>query len=127
MFYGQPSIYLWEDEDGTVHTIDQGEEASKETVLMPFLFSLGQHAAFEAVQRHLRDNEKMFVYLDDIYILTTPDRVGEVYYLLQDALFLHAHIRLHSGKTQVWNKSGTRPQACDALERVARTVNPWQS
>ena len=43
--------------------------------------------------------------------------------MLQDVLFLHAHIRLHSGRTQVWNKSGTRPQACNALERVARTVN----
>ena len=120
MFYGQLSRYLWEDEEGTVHVIG-GEQGD---VLMPLLFSLGQHAALEAVQRHLRQNEKMFAYLDDIYILTTPDRVGEVYYLLQDALFLHAHIRLHSGKTQVWNKSGTRPQACDALERVARTVNP---
>ena len=124
MFHGQHSRYLWEDEEGTVHTIDQGEGGEQGDVLMPLLFSLGQHPALEAVQRHLRDNKKMCAYLDDIHILTTPDRGRKVYDFLQGALFLHAHIRLHNGKTQKWNKSGTRPQACDALEMVARTVNP---
>ena len=43
---------------------------------MPLLFFLGQHATLEAVQRHLREDEKMFACLDDIYIVTTPARVG---------------------------------------------------
>ena len=124
MFYGQPSRYLWEDNSGTVHTIHQGEGGEQGDVFMPLLFSLGQHGALAAVQRQLHASEKMFAYLDDIYIVTTPARVGHVYSLLQDALFRHARIRLHSGKTQVWNSGGIRPEACDALERVARAVNP---
>ena len=38
---------------------------------MPLLFSLGQHAAFQA----MNDNEFLFAFLDDVCI----DRVGEVY------------------------------------------------
>ena len=83
-----------------------------------------QHGALAAVQRQLHANEKMSTYLEDIYIVTTPARVGHVFYLLQDALYRHAHIRLHSRKTHVWTSGGIRPEACDALERVARAVNP---
>ena len=124
MFYGQPSRYLWEDCEGIVHAIHQGEGGEQGDALMPLLFSLGQHGALAAVQRQLHEGEKMFAYLDDIYIVTTPARVGDVYCLLLDALYRHAHIRLHCGKTQVRNSGGIRPEACDALERVARAENP---
>ena len=30
MFYSSPSQYLWEDQEGVVHTIDQGEGGEKE-------------------------------------------------------------------------------------------------
>ena len=39
---------------------------------MPVPFSLGQHAALEAVQRHLQDNEKMFAYLDEEFLDRIP-------------------------------------------------------
>ena len=42
-FYGQPSRYVWEDEFGEVHHIDQGEGGEQGDALMPLLFSLGQH------------------------------------------------------------------------------------
>ena len=41
LFYGQPSRYLWEDEDGDVHHIYQGEGGEQGDALMPLLFSLG--------------------------------------------------------------------------------------
>ena len=107
-----------------MRTIHQGEGGEQGDVLMPLLFSLGQHGALAAVQRQLHANEKMFAYLHDINIVTTPARVGHVHGLLRDALYGHAHIRLHCGKTQVWNSGGIRPEACDALERVARAENP---
>ena len=76
MFYSSPSRYLWEDQEGVVHTIDQGEGGEQGDPLMLLLFSLGQHGALEAVQRSLRDGERMLAYLDDIYIVTSPDCGG---------------------------------------------------
>ena len=98
MFYSSPSRYLWEDQEGVVHTIDQGEGGEQGDPLMPLLFSLGQHGALS-----LRDGERMLAYLDDIYIVTSLDRVGVVIASLQEQLFRHGRIRLHGGKTQVWN------------------------
>ena len=38
-FYGQPSRYLWEDQFGVVHNIDQGEGGEQGDGLMPLLSS----------------------------------------------------------------------------------------
>ena len=53
-------------------------------------------------------------------MVTAPDRVGPVYAAMQDSLLRHAGIRIHVGKTKVWNKAGVRPQICDVLERMGR-------
>ena len=50
MFYGQRSIFLWEDEVGDVHDIHQGEGGKQGDPLMPLLFSLAQHAVLVATQ-----------------------------------------------------------------------------
>ena len=123
-FYCNPSRYLLEDDEGVVHEIDQGEGGEQGDPLMPLLFSLGQHAALRAVQRQLLPGELVLAYLDDIYVITTPDRVLAVYNLLQAELWRHARIRVHDGKTQVWNKSGMRPRGCDTIDRAARATNP---
>ena len=43
---------------------------------------------------------------------------------LQEELYRHARIRIHVGKTQVWNAAGERPEACDVLERIAQEEDP---
>ena len=91
---------------------------------MPFLFSLGQHPALIVAQARLEVSEKMFAYLDDIYLVCRPNRVAQVYALLQEELWRHSRIRIHGGKTQVWNMSGTRPAGCDLLERIAQQSDP---
>ena len=48
-FYGRPSTYLWEDELGVVHDIQQGEGGEQGDALMPMLFRLGQHLALVAI------------------------------------------------------------------------------
>ena len=48
MFYGSPSEYLWEDDEGTVHSIRQGEGSEQGDALMPLLFAVGQDRALEA-------------------------------------------------------------------------------
>ena len=38
---------------------------------MPMLFSLGQHRALVAVQSKLLEDEKVFAFLDDVFVLQT--------------------------------------------------------
>ena len=53
LFCSEPSVYLWEDDAGTVHTIHQGEGGREQgDPLMPLLFSLGQHASLEEDASH---------------------------------------------------------------------------
>ena len=56
-FYGQPSTYLWEDDDNVVHSIPQGEGREQGGPLMPLLPSLGQilgvhHDESDAMAKH---------------------------------------------------------------------------
>ena len=93
--------------------------------LMPLLHSLGQHGALVATQEEFADGETLVAYLDDIWVVSpVPERVSHAYGSLQRNLFSHARIRVHGGKTQVWNRSGIRPEGCDALERIAQAADP---
>ena len=125
MFYGDHSTYLWEDDVGTVHHIEQGEGGEQGDVLMPLLFSLGQHAALQEVQDQPLEGERLFAFLDDIYVVTTPERVGHVYTLLHVHLQRHSSIQINGGKTRVWNAAGERPPACDLLERLSPDERVW--
>ena len=78
LFHSEQSAYLWEDDAGTVHTIHQGEGGEQGDPLTPLLFSLGQHASLEALQRRMRPTERLMAYLDDIYFASRPERVGDV-------------------------------------------------
>ena len=124
MFYGSPSSYFWEDEGGVTHSIAQGEGGEQGDPLVPLLFALGQHPALLATQRRLDPSEKVFAFLDDIYTKTEPSRVGVAYTTVQEELLNHCHIRVHTGKTQVWNQGGIRPEACDLLDRIAQQADP---
>ena len=97
-FYGSASTYLWEDQDGVVHTITQAEGGEQGDPLMPVLFALGQHPALQALQSQLRDDERLFAFLDDIYVVCSRDRVSAIYGILQNVLFHHSSIRVHHGK-----------------------------
>ena len=68
-FYGQPSTYFWGDDSGEVHSIPQGEGGEQGDPLMPLLFCLGQHPALAAVSAALQDGERLFAFLDDLYIV----------------------------------------------------------
>ena len=61
-------------------------------------------------------------YLDDVYAVCLPDRVGAVFAILEQELQAHAEIRLHLGKTQVWNRGGVTPDGVDELQRRARRL-----
>ena len=54
LFHSEPSAYIWEDDDGVVHTIRQGEGGEQGDQLMQPLFCVGQHSALEVIQQRLR-------------------------------------------------------------------------
>ena len=58
-FYGTPSSYVWVDAQGVTHDIAQ---------------------ALEEVQLQLRDGEALFAYLDDTYVVFTPERACDLVY-----------------------------------------------
>ena len=90
---------------------------------MPILFALGQHPALVAALRRFHAGERLFASLDDVYVVTTPERVGAVHAILSEELWPHSRIS-HGGKTQVWNAAGIRPPACDEVDRVAQLEDP---
>ena len=92
--------------------------------LMLALFSLDQHPALLAVQAQLQDGERLFAFLDDVYVVCSPARVNAIYGLLQNALFAHSSIRVHNGKTQVWNRGGVVPAGIEVLQAVVGVNDP---
>ena len=122
--YGRPSCYLWEDELGEIHDIQQGEGGEQGDALMPMLFSLGLREALVAVARQPTADEELFAFLDDIYVICSPERVGDIHFLLQQELWRHSRISLHLGKTQVWNRAGFEPPACAELQQAAEEADP---
>ena len=105
---------MWEDADGVRHNIEQ-HEGEQGDPLMPMLFSLGLHNALEEVQQLLDPGEFLFAYLDDVFILSSPERTREIFNLLENTLPKRAGIHLHTGKTRVWNVCGEQPPDIDNL------------
>ena len=123
LFYSTPSAYLWED-DERPHCLAQRESGEQGDALMPLLFCVGQHSALQPVQHSLRPNERLLAFLDDLYVVSKPDRVGAIYRIVQESLWAHAGIRVHGGKTHVWNSACVKPDVCDALQRIAQASDP---
>ena len=117
--------HLWEDEEGVVHRIVQAEGGEQGDPLMPALsLSLGQHPALQAVQAQLQDGERLFASLDDVYVVCAPPQVNAIYGILQHEFFTHSSIRVHHGKTQVWNRGSVAPTGIEVLQAVARVHDP---
>ena len=95
LFHGDPSVFFWEDDLAQAHHISQWQDP-----LMPMLFSLGQHAALQAVSDRLRDGdgEKMLAFLDEVFVVTNPDRIVEANSILQEELWRHARKGCTTGR-----------------------------
>ena len=62
--------------------------------------------------------------LDDTFIVTQPESTGDSFRSLETELWNRSKIRIHGGKTKIWNRAGIRPPICDELERRARAIDP---
>ena len=116
-------VNLWDDELGEIHDIQQGEGGEEGDAPMPMLLSLGLHEALVAVARQLTADEELFAFLDDIYVICSPERVGDIHFLLQQELWRHSRISLHLGKTQGWSRAGFEPPACAELQQAAEEAD----
>ena len=91
---------------------------------MPALYSLGRNRALEAVVRRLLPTERLFAFLDDLYVVCQPGRVVDVHHILAVELWSHAKIRIQHGKTQVWNSGGVEPPEIETLQAAAQVSDP---
>ena len=124
LFYDSPSSFWWENEVGEARRISQGGGGEQGDPLMPLLFSVGQHRALVSVQSQLHDGERLFAFLDDIYVICSPERVGVIYQALEKHLWEQTGISIHMGKTKLWNAGGYKPFVADALSAAAQVVKP---
>ena len=114
-FYGRQSHYLWTDDNGVANDILQSEREEQGDPLMSLLYALGQHPSLLAMQEHMQEGEKLYAFLDDVYITCQPHRVRILYDALQQCLWNHSRIRINLGKTKIWNRGGIRPANCEDM------------
>ena len=101
----------------------RGEGGEEGDPLMPALYACGQHRALVHVSEELLDSERLFAFMDDVYVCCGPDRVAAIHQLLGE-MWDRARIQLHQGKTQFWNRGGTSPRGWEAMTAVARVGDP---
>ena len=80
--YGSATSCSWQDADGQRHRIHQEEGGEQGDPLMPMLFCLAIHNALAEVKLHLVEGEHLFAFLDDIYVLCSPERTTTIYNML---------------------------------------------
>ena len=99
-------MYLWWDGTGACHRILQGDGCEQGDVLAPALFALAQHAALVAASQQLRPGEFLAAFLDDLYIVTVPNRARAALEAVPSAVEELAGVAANLGKTRVYNRAG---------------------
>ena len=90
---------------------------------MPLLFSLGQQRALRAIAGKLQAGERLFAFLDDLYVSYRPARVAAIHRSMRIELWRHSKISVHHGKTNLWNKAGILPCGVEELQQLASWVD----
>ena len=72
-------------------------------------FSLAIHNALNEAKQEMLDGEELFAFLDDVYIVSSPERTRHLYNLVAEKLLFVAGLQLHTEKTRCWNQNGRCP------------------
>ena len=67
--------------------------------------------------------ESLLAFVADVHTVSMPERSCDIHRLLEESLWVESGIRVHEGKTQVWNATGERP-GCERLQRAAVLADP---
>ena len=113
--YGSNSRFVWRDAMGEEHLIEQGEGGEQGDPLMPALYALAQHDALEAAAGRLEKGERLFAFLDDLYVVTTRARAAAAFKEVAGAVERHAGVQSHLGKLRAWCRGGG-PAPADVAE-----------
>ena len=106
---------MWIDGNNCPHRVTQAEGGEQGDPLMPALFSLGMHRALTALQTELQPGERVFAFLDDLYIVAAPERVRTLFDAVARRLYEEVRISLNHAKTRVWNAAAVEPPGLDTL------------
>ena len=74
--------------------------------------AVGGGARLRETEGLLQDGEAIFAFLDDVYVIASPQRVKPLH---SRALWAHARVQLNAGKTRVWNAAGEETPQLSAL------------
>ena len=69
---------------------------------MPGLYSLGQHEALQEIQHRLHPDDVVVAFLDDIFIITSPDRARAAYDIAAEVMPRRIGVQFQSSKTRAW-------------------------
>jgi len=123
LWYEEASTFLRADANGAIHDIRQAEGGEQGDALMPALFSMALRPALAEIQARLPAGDLVTAYLDDIYIVTRPERARHVYDIVQETLWRVCRIRINQGKLVCWNRSGgAAPDGISTLDTPGHTV-----
>ncbi len=86
---------------------------------MPALYSLAQHRALVEAAGQLLPTERVFAYLDDLYVLTTRPRMRTAFEVVASAVERVAGVRTHLGKLKALSSGGGEAPAGDAATPAA--------
>ena len=98
LLYGSESRFLWTDAKGNTHTVRQAEGGEQGDPLMPALFALAQHDALEEASAALQPGERLFSFLDDLYVTTTKERARAAFETVSNKVFEKAGVQTNLGK-----------------------------
>ena len=104
--YARVSTYLWGDDAGHCHEIQQAEGVEQGDSLAPALFALSQHDALAAAARQLEAGEFLAAFLDDIYVVTSPPRARGLLDAVTNTIELQAGVAANLCKTRVYHAQG---------------------
>ena len=93
-----PTRYEWEDQHGSRHQICQHEGGEHGDPLMLLLFCLAVHNLVTVIKDQLRPGEYVLAFLDDIYVVSLPERTRAIFNLVAEKLGECAGVELHQAK-----------------------------
>ena len=99
-----------------MHDIAQAEGVEQGDPLAPGLYALGQHDSLGAASASLRPDERLAAFLDDLYVVTVPERAAPLLRVVTGEVERGAGVEADLGKTRVFNAAGgDAPPGVDVL------------